>query len=571
MKNKKRWRVNMRKVIAVMLTAVLVMALPMTTLAESSQRKLDINEMPSPWAVEAVQRAYLLNLIPEGLDGAFTQAITRAEFAAFAVRLYETATGREITERAEFYDTTNINVQKMGGLGVVTGIGGRNFAPHNALTRQEAAVILVHLAYAIGFLLPTEPASFADNTYIQSWALEAVGQMQMAEIMDGVGDNNFEPGGQYTREQSIVTMLRLYDILEANGLVVVKVDLSGQDITDQRLAEMVASGEIPANVTHLHLAVNYITDISPLRSLTGITYLDLAANNIIDVSPLRNLTGITHLRLAANYITDTSPLGSLTNLIELDLWGNRVADVSPLGSLTGLTELNLWGNEFVDISYLSDLTNLTVFSVGDNLYFDGDISVLRNFTNLTHLGLGCTWRGQIRDFSSIEGLVNLQSLQLWGVTWLDDLSVFNGLTNLTSLTIHGANIQDYTPLGNLVGLTSLNLQSSQIRDVSRLRLYNFPNLTELSLFNNQIEDIATLRGLATLTSLSLRDNEISDLSPLAELTSLGFLDLSNNQITDASPLSSLRGLWQLNLNGNQIEATHVAWLQSALRGTFIVY
>ena len=36
--------------------------------------------------------------------------------------------------------------------------------------------------------------------------------MQAAEIMGGTGDNMFSPLGDYTREASIVTILRLFDI-----------------------------------------------------------------------------------------------------------------------------------------------------------------------------------------------------------------------------------------------------------------------------------------------------------------------------------------------------------------------
>ena len=116
----------------------------------------------------------------------------------------------------EFNDTTDINVQKMGGLGVVTGVGGGNFAPNDTITREQAAVMLARLAYAIGQPLPQSAPVFADNAIISSWAVEAVGQLQAAGIMSGVGNNNFAPSCYYTREQSIVTILHMFDILIAN-------------------------------------------------------------------------------------------------------------------------------------------------------------------------------------------------------------------------------------------------------------------------------------------------------------------------------------------------------------------
>ena len=169
---------------------------------------------PSSWAVPYVTRAIDLGLVPQNLQSNYTQAITRAEFAALAVYLYETATGSEIMGRTEFNDTTDENVEKMGYLRVVTGVGDGNFAPNQTLTREQAATMLSRLATAIGTALPQAAPDFADNANIASWAFDAVGQMQATGIMGGLPDGRFDPHGAYTREQSIITVLRLFDILD---------------------------------------------------------------------------------------------------------------------------------------------------------------------------------------------------------------------------------------------------------------------------------------------------------------------------------------------------------------------
>ena len=165
----------------------------------------------SAWAHTGITNAINAGLVPQSLQNNYTNNTTRAEFAALAVALYETVTGTEITGRMQFNDTNDINVQKMGYLGVVTGVGGGNFAPSNTLTREQAAVMLARLADVIGQPLPSSPATFADNGQISSWALDAVGQIQAASIMSGVGSNQFNPTGNFTREQSIITMLRLFE------------------------------------------------------------------------------------------------------------------------------------------------------------------------------------------------------------------------------------------------------------------------------------------------------------------------------------------------------------------------
>lgn len=171
------------------------------------------NPKPSAWAAGQIEDAVKLGLVPENLQYNYTTATTRAEFCALAVALYETVTGKEITARASFSDTTDVNVQKMAALGVVAGVGDGKFAPDRKLTREQAGMVLAQLASALGKPLAENTASFADNAKISSWASKAVGQVQGAGIMSGTSNNNFSPKNDYTREQSISTILRMYDLL----------------------------------------------------------------------------------------------------------------------------------------------------------------------------------------------------------------------------------------------------------------------------------------------------------------------------------------------------------------------
>ena len=141
----------------------------------------------------------------------FTTPTTRAEFAQLAVILYEYLSGREIAidRSIAFSDTDDDYVHKAATIGVVTGVGGNRFDPDSQLTREQAATMLYRLADATGNSLPNVAPTFADNASIASWAITGVGKVQAAQIMGGIGNNLFSPQGSYTREQSIVTILRL--------------------------------------------------------------------------------------------------------------------------------------------------------------------------------------------------------------------------------------------------------------------------------------------------------------------------------------------------------------------------
>jgi hypothetical protein len=178
-------------------------------------------DAPSSWAIEQVNAAIAANLVPQSLQSKYTQATTRAEFCALAVALYEKASGKEIaTDKSiSFSDTTDINVHKAASIGVVTGVGGNRFDPSAQLTREQAATMLSRLADAMGKPLidansPSARQQFSDIASVSSWAVDAVGQVQAAGIMGGIGDNTFAPKEPYTREQSIITIMRLYDIVK---------------------------------------------------------------------------------------------------------------------------------------------------------------------------------------------------------------------------------------------------------------------------------------------------------------------------------------------------------------------
>lgn len=108
-------------------------------------------------------------------------------------------------------DITLYDDGRMAGLGVVGGVGNGKFNTGGQLTREQAATILARLAEAMGQPLPVSAPTFADNGLVSDWAQNAVGQMQASGVMSGTGNNNFSPLQSYTREQCMMTVLRMYE------------------------------------------------------------------------------------------------------------------------------------------------------------------------------------------------------------------------------------------------------------------------------------------------------------------------------------------------------------------------
>jgi len=171
----------------------------------------------SEWAVAELERAEELGLIPDCLEGEdLTQDITRAEFAAVAVKVYEALSGTAAIPIVNnpFTDTSDVEVLKAYNIGAVNGTSATTYDPDALLNREQAATMLTRvfkkitlagwtLATDSQFTLPyTKPAAFADDKDISDWAKDSVYFMAANGIINGVGNNKFAPKNVTTEEQA---------------------------------------------------------------------------------------------------------------------------------------------------------------------------------------------------------------------------------------------------------------------------------------------------------------------------------------------------------------------------------
>lgn len=168
---------------------------------------------PSDWAADDVASAIEAGLVPTSLQDKYDAEITRAEFCALAVAMYERFLQKDITERVTLTDTTDINVEKMAGLGVITPAADGSFNPDGVFNRQMAAKLIVSLLKAMNVELEAAEATFADKDSIADWAIIEAGQVQAAGIMDGDTAGNFTPAGKFTRQAAFVQMLKVWKYL----------------------------------------------------------------------------------------------------------------------------------------------------------------------------------------------------------------------------------------------------------------------------------------------------------------------------------------------------------------------
>lgn len=172
-------------------------------------------DTPSDWARDGVWAAICGKLVPNDLQGAYTTNITREAFCRLMVALVEQKTGRALpAPAAPFTDTQSPAVAAAYAAGIVKGTTDTTFTPDGSITRQEAAVMLARTAGVLGLTAGTGE-SFTDAGDIASWAVDGVAltsglaDSTGARVMGGTGDGAFSPAAFYTREQAVLTALRL--------------------------------------------------------------------------------------------------------------------------------------------------------------------------------------------------------------------------------------------------------------------------------------------------------------------------------------------------------------------------
>lgn len=186
----------------------------------------------SDWAEAEVNKAKELNLIPsEMLNSDLTKNITRAEFAAVAMKVYEVVSNRDYNRNVGEIgdisgDVYEAYIKKAYKLGITSGVGSDKngkvlFSPELSITREQLATMLCRTVKLAKFgekyfdetadlsLDITGAPEFADGSFIAEYAAESVSYMSKHGIIKGVDSSNFAPKNTATREQAILLALRI--------------------------------------------------------------------------------------------------------------------------------------------------------------------------------------------------------------------------------------------------------------------------------------------------------------------------------------------------------------------------
>lgn len=110
-----------------------------------------------------------------------------------------------------FADTTESFIINANALGIVNGKGNGTFDPNGSITRQEAAVMLTNAAKVLNQQVSVGEVAFGDASTIANWAKPSVNYVAATGVMNGTGNNSFSPKGNYSKQQAMMTIVRLFE------------------------------------------------------------------------------------------------------------------------------------------------------------------------------------------------------------------------------------------------------------------------------------------------------------------------------------------------------------------------
>lgn len=198
----------------------------------------------SDWAKEDFALAQSFDLVPDSLQHKeMTESITRAEFCALALLIYEQITGDASSQASahHFTDTFDINVDRAYELGLVGGRGNGMFMPDDGLTREEMFGLLYNLLCQTGYHtdLTVDEASemlavFDDYEQIADWAVLPLGMMLELNLTSGANPNLLEPKGATSREQAILLALRFTQQFHPQEVLIASAGQTSQEIVEDQ-------------------------------------------------------------------------------------------------------------------------------------------------------------------------------------------------------------------------------------------------------------------------------------------------------------------------------------------------
>ena len=170
------------------------------------------------WFYEAVKYAHQKGLVNGTSATTFSPQVTMTR--GMMVTILWNYSDKPQTGNAVFTDVADDMwyadaVNWAAANGIVSGYGNGLYGPNDEITREQMAAMLYNYTKFIKADLPEKRVgAFVDDAKISSWAKEAVDAMYSAEILNGKGNNDFDPLGRAIRAEVVTMMMNFLEAIK---------------------------------------------------------------------------------------------------------------------------------------------------------------------------------------------------------------------------------------------------------------------------------------------------------------------------------------------------------------------
>ena len=167
---------------------------------------------PSEWAKNDIKQAIEGGLVPKWNQINYKGSIIRLEGCELVANLLGISCYDDFgSEENPFSDTNDKSVVSLYNLKIINGKSETLFCPYDFMTREEFAKILSNTYFQLidKRILHNKKISYKDQDKISDWAIDSVTDMTSLGMFKGNENGEFEPQKNITKEEVILTLLRL--------------------------------------------------------------------------------------------------------------------------------------------------------------------------------------------------------------------------------------------------------------------------------------------------------------------------------------------------------------------------
>ncbi len=178
-----------------------------------SEAKESFTDVPAHhWAKNDIELLVKKGILSGRGNGTFApdEIITRAEFlkliaSALPIKAVEMAAELDDVAEGDWYYSY---VKLATSAGIAKG-DGRSFRPNDAISREDAAVMLYRALNNLNIELAQGENSASDSAEISPYAIDSVNAMYAAGYINGMDGDRFMPKGNLTRAQAAAIIARI--------------------------------------------------------------------------------------------------------------------------------------------------------------------------------------------------------------------------------------------------------------------------------------------------------------------------------------------------------------------------